>query len=209
MKLFPLVVAVVACLLFPNPAKAQAAPFTLDKEYSADVVLTEGHGNGNVHKSTSYVDNGKIRMDMNEKGMPVAMIMRPDQGKIYTVMPTQNMAMVIPLDATEQNVMAMSAGGDAKFDTVGPDAVDGVACTKYKMTTSDGKIYFWWVSAADKTPVKLTPENGSTTIVFKNYKAGPQDAALFELPAGCQIMNAPGGMPGGGAPPAPAAPPGQ
>jgi hypothetical protein len=80
---------------------------------------------------------------------------------------------------------------DSKFETVGPDTIDGVACTKYKMTTKDNKVLFWWVNMATKAPVKVTSDDGSFTILWKNYKAGPQDAALFEPPTDYQVMAMP------------------
>ena len=143
-----------------------------------------------------YMDNGKLRNEVTANGMQMVSIVRPDQQKMYSVMTAQKMVMVMPLDPEKiKRVMPLGSGGDGKIETVGPDTVDGVAATKYKMTTGEGKVNFLWVDAARRFPVKIASEDGSFTILWKNFQVGPQDAALFEPPSGYQVMNMPA-MPG-------------
>jgi hypothetical protein len=67
---------------------------------------------------------------------------------------------------------------------------EGAACMKYKVTSNaSNKVSFMWVDAATKAPVKMVAEDGSFTMLWKNYKAGPQDPALFEVPAGYKVMS--------------------
>jgi hypothetical protein len=205
MNLTRLVLFIVAgCCLVPNPfARAQApaaAPFTPDKQYSAEQVIS---ANGMTMTTKVFVDNGKVRSETNANGMNVVAIMRPDQKKMYSIMPVQKMVMEMPLNDTQVKKMAAATGsGDAKFTLVGPDTVDGAVCMKYKMTLpDDSKGMFWWVNAATKTPVKAAAEDGTFTMTWKNYKVGPQDAALFEPPADYQVMQMPATMAPGGGPP--------
>jgi hypothetical protein len=130
--------------------------------------------------------------------MQVVSIIRPDQNKIYSVMPAQKMVMTMSIDPEKmKQKMPTTMAGDGKFDLVGPDTVDGVACLKYKMTAAkDNKVFYWWISIDAKIPVKMAADDGSITLVWKNYKAGPQDPSLFEVPAGYQVMEMPS-MPGG------------
>jgi hypothetical protein len=206
----PLVVVAV-CGLFLNPAlHAQAsiptpgapAPWTPDKQFSTDEVITMKDGQSVTAKSCT--DNGKIRMEMSVSGMSLVTILRPDEKKMFTVMPAQKMVVEMALDPAKlTQYKALSSNADAKFDLVGPDVVNGTACVKYKMT-SENKTYYWWVNPITKAPVKFMPEDGATSIAFTNYKAGAQDASLFEPPAGFQVMEMPAGMgmPGGaGVPP--------
>jgi hypothetical protein len=143
---------------------------------------------------------------MNANGMSVIAILLSDQKKMYSVMPAQKMVMEMALDPQRAKQYQNATGDGATFDTVGPDTVDGAACTKYKMTSKDGKVFYWWINAATKAPVKMAADDGSFTLAWKNYKAGPQDPALFVPPADYQViqmptgMSAPGGAPGGGAP---------
>ena len=187
-------------LLYPTPVNAQAAgsPFVPDKQFSADQVMTLKQGT--TMTSKVYTDNGKVRTEISTQGMQVVSILRADEKKMYSIMPSQRMVIVMPLDADKISaVTAVTSGENAKVETVGPDAVDGVPCTKYKMTTKDNRVLFWWVNSATKTPVQMAADDGSFTLAWKNYKVGPQDASLFEPPKDYQMMQMPG-APGGATP---------
>jgi hypothetical protein len=196
-----LVVAGWTLLLQPLHAQAPA-PWTPDKQYSADQVMTTK--DGTTMNTKVFVDSGKIRTETNAHGMNMVAIMLPAEKKMYTVMVDQHMVMEMPLnDARAQQMAAATGSGNAKFDLVGPDAVDGVATIKYKMTTANNpKAIFWWINPATKSPVKMASEDGDFTLTWKNYKPGPQDPTLFQPPAGWQVVQMPGGMgmPGSGGP---------
>jgi len=202
-RLFLLVVGgCLGCFSFLRADNA-TPPFELAKQYSADMVITSSAGQAITSKI--YTDSGKIRTEMSTSGMQVVSIIRPDQQKMYSVMVAQKMVMEMPYDPEKmKKQMAAASGPEGKFELVGPDPVDGVACTKYKVTTGDGKVMFYWIDTAQKAPVKMAAEDGSFSMLWKNYKAGPQDAALFEPPADYQKMtmpsipSAPGGPGGSG-----------
>jgi len=202
MNLTRLALLVVAgCSLVLNPLHAQTPPpWTPDKQFSADQVITTK--DGMTIQSKVYVDSGKIRTDIDAHGMSMSSIILPDEKKMYTVMQQQKMVMEMPLsDAKAKQAAAAAGGGNAKFELVGPDTVDGTATTKYKMTTDNStKVFFWWINPATHSPVKMAADDGSVTMSWKNYKTGAQDPALFQPPSGYQVMQMPAGMsmPGGG-----------
>lgn len=189
------------CLLLTRPLHAQDSPFGPGKQFSADQTITTKEGKTITDKI--YMDDGKVRTEMSMSGMQIISIIRPDLKKIYTVMDAQKMVMEMPYDAAKIMKNLPPTTGDGKFETIGPDTVDGVACTKYKVTNKNGKVFFMWNDAAKKTPVKMTSEDGTFVMLWKNYQAGPQPASLFEPPSGYQVMAMPAAMP------APAAPSGQ
>jgi Domain of unknown function (DUF4412) len=200
MKPLRLALLIVAglCLLQPRilPAQTAAAPYTPDKQYSADQVITTKDGMNVTSKV--YADDGKMRTEMTTQGMQMISIIRPDQKKMYSVMPAQKMVMTMSLDSSKLKNMPSTTGDDSKFETVGPDLVDGTPCIKYKMTSSKtDKVFLWWVAVGTKAPVKMAADDGSFTLVWKNYKTGPQDAALFEPPADYQVMEMPSAPPAG------------
>ena len=190
------------CFLRSEPASAQdAAPaYAYPKQFSADVVTTIK--DGRAFESKMYMESGKLRTDMNANGMSRSLIVRPDQKKIYQVMVDRKMMIEIPIDPEKYKKAMGPFGPEEKFEWVGPDTVDGVAATKYKMTTGEGNVTFLWIDAARQFPVKIASEDGAYTILWKNFQAGPQDAALFEPPSGYQVINAPAvpsaSPPGGG-----------
>lgn len=193
-----LVIVAGCCLLHPSPLVAQdASPsFVMEKQYSADMIISTDKGQDLTQKI--YSDTGKVRTEITTHGMQIVGIIRPDLKKIYSVMVAQKMVMEVPYDAEKyKKQLAAVSGPQGKFEVIGPDAVDGVACTKYKVTGQDNKALFFWVNVATKAPVKMMAEDGSFTLLWKNYKPGPQDPSLFEPPADYQVMTMPS-MPGGG-----------
>jgi len=198
MNPFRLVFVIVAgcCLLRPEPLPAQEAPPGWGKPFSADMVMTTAKGLNFTQKM--YSDSGKMRTEVSMNGRQMVTIVRPDLQKLYQVSVDQKMVMETAYDPNKsKSPMAAVSGTHGKFELIGPDTAEGVACTKYKVTSDlSNKVSFLWVDAASKAPVKMAAEDGSFTMLWKNYKAGPQDAALFEPPAGYQVISGPG-MPGG------------
>jgi hypothetical protein len=195
--------ALAGCALLLHPLRAQApAPWTPDKQFSADQVITAA--NNPPANNKIYVDNGKIRMDSTVNGTGVVAIILTAEKKMYALVADQKIVMSRPMtDAQVQQAAAGMGSGDATFVLIGPDTLDGTACLEYKMTTSsDRNPTYWWINAATKAPVKVTADGGATTVLWKNYKAGPQDPALFQVPADYHVMQmtpvpATGGAPGG------------
>jgi hypothetical protein len=187
-------VAVGGALLrfVPLEADDTAAPFAMEKHYSADLTITLK--SGMVIATKAYVDGDKMRSDVTMNGMGMSIIVRKDTKEIYQILSSQKMMMETPFDATKfKGRAAASFGPEGKFDLIGPDTVDGVACTKYKVTSdADQQVFYFWLDSARKVPVRMVPQDGSLTVSWKNFAAGPQDAALFEPPAGYQIMPMPG-----------------
>lgn len=165
------------------------------KEFSVDQVITTKDGTTVTNKM--FVQDGKVRTEMSARGMQFVAIVRPDLSKVYQVMIAQKMIMEMPYDAAKyKQEMAAATGAEGKYDLIGPDVVEGTSCTKYKVTSQDGKTSFIWIDPDKKAPVKMAGEDGSYSILFKNYQMGPQAPSLFEPPAGYQTMSMPS-MPGG------------
>ena len=197
---FFLLVVAGCCLLRPAPLAADdaAPPFTMEKHYSADLAITTK--NGMTIQSKTYVDGDKMRSDVTMNGMAMAIIVRKDEQKIYQVMEDQKMVMESDYDPSKfqgHTAVDSSLGPEGKFDLIGPETVDGVACTKYTVTSDKPRqVFYFWLDAARKVPVEMAATDGSLVVKWKNFTAGPQDASLFEVPAGYQVMSMPG-MPGG------------
>jgi hypothetical protein len=212
---FRLVLVIVAgcCLVWPAPlladdvvppappvtptpaATSEAPPFAMEKHYSADLAILMK--NGAAIQSKTYVDGDKMRSNVSMNGMDMAIIVRKDEKKIYQVMESQKMVMVSDFNPDKYpGGSAASFGPEGKFTLIGPDTVDGVLCTKYLVTPDKTKqVFFFWLDTAQKVPVEMAAADGSLVVKWKNFVAGPQDASLFEVPAGYQTMDMQG-MPG-------------
>jgi outer membrane lipoprotein-sorting protein len=204
MKLFRLSLLVVAgcCLVRSESLFAQEVPppFTMDKQYSADITVTTK--DGTTIQGKLYIDGDKIRNESTMNGMNVITIIRKDQQKIYAVMTAQKTVMEMPYDPDKfKGRMDTSFGPDGKFELIGPETIEGVATTKYRVTSDKTKqVTFFWLDLAKKVPVKMASEDGSFTVIYKNYRVAPQDASLFVPPPDYQVMPMPDipGMSGGG-----------
>ena len=192
----------------PAPATLAAPPFTMEKHYSAETTVTlKG---GMIIGSKSYIDGDKMRSDVQMHGMDMSIIVRKDTKKIYQVLTDQKMVMESDFDPTKSIGQKAEAayGPEGKFELIGPETVDGIACTKYKVTSDKNQqVFFFWLDTAKKVPVEMAAADSSMTVKWSNYSPGPQDPALFEVPTGFQVMQMPagmgmpgGGMPGGGGP---------
>ena len=183
--------------------QASAPPFTMAKQFSTDQVITDKSGTTIANKM--FMDGDKIRTEMNAHGVDVVSIVLPDERKIYSILPSQKMVMVMPFDAAKFKDQTDAFNG--KFELAGSEVVEGIPCTKYREVV-DNKTYFLWTDAMHNIPVRMTAADGSFTAVWKNYKVGPQDPALFVIPDGYQTMAMPAmpQLPSGPATPAPASP---
>jgi hypothetical protein len=203
MHLLRLVLVAFALSCLPRPVFADAtadsvAPFAMDKHYSADVSVATKEGM-NIQSKT-YVDGDKMRSDVNMGGMAMSIIVRKDTKKIYQVMDAQKMIMEMAYNPNKfPGNSAASFGPEGKFTPVGPDTVDGIACTKYIVTSDKTKqVFYFWLDTARQIPVQMAAVSGSFVVKWKNFAAGPQNPALFEPPTGYQVMQMPSmpGMPG-------------
>jgi hypothetical protein len=166
------------------------------KQYTADMVSNLPDGGTSTVKI--YTDNGKVRTETHELGFDGATIYRLDLKKVYLVIPSRKMVMEHPYnETTKEELLPVGTAVDYPWELVGPETADGVACTKYKLTTEEKRVFFIWIDSSKNIPVEFYAADGSYSMLWKNRKAGPQDASLFEVPAGYQVVPIPG-MPSGG-----------
>ncbi|HLP08718.1 MAG TPA: DUF4412 domain-containing protein [Opitutaceae bacterium] len=145
------------------------------KAYSVETVTTVA---GTTSATKLFVDGDKIRTEMDANGMQMISIIRQDKKVSYTLMPAQKMVMenAIP----DAPAAAGQSGPEPTWEKVGSANVNGVACTEYKVTTGADVAHYFLNS--DNFLVRLATKD--MTMDYKNFKAGAQDAALFEVPAG-------------------------
>ncbi len=181
----------------PLFADVGAPPYAMEKHYSADITVVTS--SGMTVQSKTYVDGDKMRGDVVLNGMQMSVIVRKDKQKVYEVLDAQKMVMETTYDPnSSMGHTAGSFGPEGTFKLIGPDTVDGVVCTKYTVTSDKTKqVFHFWLDPVRKIPVQMAAVDGSLTVKWKNFAAGPQDPALFEPPAGYQVTSL-SGIPGAG-----------
>lgn len=145
------------------------------KAYSLETVTTAA---GTTSAMKMFVDGDKQRMDINAGGMDMSTIIRKDKKVSYSLMHAQKMVMENPLQDAPAG--AAQTGPEPTWEKVGSATVNGVACTEYKVTTGADVAHYFL--NGDNFLVRMATAN--MTMDYKNFKAGAQDAALFEIPAG-------------------------
>jgi hypothetical protein len=153
-------------------------------QYTADRVTQLPDGDTQTLKI--YTDNGKIRTEDSVLGFVLVTIYRPDLKKKYLVKASAKTVIEIPYGGTTETEPLLVHIASA-WELVGHETVDGVDCTKYKASNEDKRVFFMWFDSAKNIPVQFWAGDGSYSALWKNCKAGPQDAALFEPPAGYKV----------------------
>jgi hypothetical protein len=179
-----------------------------DVSYSAVRVMeTEQH---KLNQRFYYVPD-KTRSEMDASGESVVTITRDDLGVIWVVM-GQSMYLETSMSDIEAYADSTEGSPDAmevvEYTELGRERMDGYDTTKYRVRAEDPDgdevTGHFWVTD-ERIPVRmemdfqLESENRQQHVVVRleDLEVGPQDPALFEVPAGAQKFNA-GSLPGFG-----------
>jgi len=199
--------ALAAMTLIAAPAWADKLPLP-KAAYSADVVFfakgkqTSGHLN---------VDGPKERRQAkNAAGADKTLIIRRDQGKaglVYDLKPSRKLAVAMRMAAAEAagEIGAPGIDIDAFYGvdatSQGAETLEGLQTTKYAIKIDGGpdlvvNATVW--ATDDGIIVKMIGKTSIDTdaapsrMELKNIMRGPQDPALFEVPAGLEVLTAGG-----------------
>ncbi len=167
--------------------------------YSEDLVITS---EGKTITMKRAIDQGKLRTEMSADGQNMVMIELGDEkGTTLTLMPDRKEAMkqsraglnemtggrTKKAEAAHAAEPAASSGPppDMKIEDLGDDKVRDAAARKLRLTSSDGTVLAWFEKATG-APLRMESkaEGKNAVIEWKNRKAAPQAASLFEIPKG-------------------------
>jgi len=163
-----------------QPIADALPPFAFAKQYRAETDTITRVGTATI---VIYQDNGKERVEMNSKGRDLILIMRPDIGKAYTILPSRKFVHPTSLDAEayKEKQSQGALGPDARIEPLYKDAYQDVPCVKYRITAKD-HTWFLWVDTTKNVPLGMQEEFGDSRVRYKSYQPGPQDVSLFEAP---------------------------
>jgi hypothetical protein len=198
----PLALAAALSLAAGSPAAAQ--------QFSADLVNTgEDAGQGKAQKI--YVADGKVRMEgggvkggalVADSAAKTAIMLIPEK-RIYVDMArmagmVQVLMPVNPNDPCPQWQELMAKGARGKpgagdegawtCKRIGPDTVNGRSAIKYEAVSAKGEQNSGWIDPKLKFLIKSQNTQGRG-MELRNIQEGPQQASLFEVPAGYQKVD--------------------
>lgn len=169
-------------------------------DYGAVRVVSSSEGTFN---QKIHVAGEKMRSEMTMEGMQMITIVRPDRQVAWMLMPAYGMYQEIDLRQAERDrqLLPTTPEDDAVITLIGPDVVDGVATTQYRMEARDKSSEgFIWLNK-DNIPVRMEVtdkmpggKNSKVVMTLQELQMGKQDPALFELPAGMSKMPSMGEM---------------
>jgi hypothetical protein len=201
-QLTSLMTAMVATMATGAKADVMPAPWTPPSEYSLDMEVKSEGETFLLHRAVSH---GRTRSQMElPNGEEVIVLELGDEaGTVYTLLPSQRVgikqttatteALVDELEEErldsmmeEEGVSEEVAMEPAQIKHMKRQTVDGVDCNLYAITM-DGHTACTWNDVETHRPVRMQSEDGRIT--WKNYRAGAQDEALFQIPAEYQIQD--------------------
>lgn len=183
-------IAFFAAAVFVVGASAQQRLPAPSVDYQAERVVESSAG---TFAGRVYYSADKERTETEMGGFQNITIVRRDRNVVWTLMPAQRMLRESDLGAA-RDPASPPAGDDVRISVVGPETVEGVATTKYKLIAKDGGAGgFMWFSR-EGIAVKmdlLQKEDGKParmTVTLRHLQVGPQDPQVFELPEGYSKM---------------------
>ena len=167
------------------------------------------------------VRQGRMRSEIDARGMSMATIIDPAKREAYVVMPGQRMYMVMPLDAADAEAARGVAVTPEITRTGRRETIAGHACEHYLVKVEQETMDMClatdmpamalagggmsgaaragqaaWQRALGRQagfPLKVTRVGATGSVLeVTRIEATPLDAALFEVPAGYQRMQMPG-----------------
>jgi hypothetical protein len=157
--------------------------------YYCEVNMTSGTDTSNMKEWIKTGNPAKIRMEVAAAGQTTDIIY--DGQNYYMYMPAANMAYQMSVASAQQ--YTSNSGNTSSLSQynpvlVGPDTVNGMACTVYQYTVQgiSTKVWIWNQYGL---PVKMVSD--TTTIVYSNYSFSAIDDSMFQLPAGVIVTTMP------------------
>lgn len=173
-------------------AKAQARLLDKDKKEIASMPITVALRDGKMRSdlNMSEVTGSAIPPEasamMKQAGMDnMVTIVRPDKKSTVIMYPTLKSYAEVAFSEIE------AKDETVEFEEVGKETIDGQACIKKKITSTDAKgrpqeMFVWQATALKNFPIQMeVPQKSNKLIVkFQAPKLEAPAAALFDLPTG-------------------------
>lgn len=166
-------------------------------QFNADMVTTDGD---KTHTGKFYVENPYYRMDMEESGQKMFVVVNHETKVTRVFMPAQKMYMEMKSDdmqSTSNDVFQSLEAQKKKYETklVGEETINGFVCKKYQVIMDGSPVSTYWQSTEIEYPIKVVSgEDQNMVMELKNIEKGDVDDSLFKVPAGFTKMDMPGMM---------------
>ncbi|MGB7054642.1 MAG: DUF4412 domain-containing protein [bacterium] len=166
-------------------------------QFTAEMTETIHHNN-EVRTSMIYVKDAKYRIEEEEEGQKVVVLVDQEEGLTRVLLPADKMYMEMASD--DMQSLMNDPFQAAKFTetigekvTTGTEKISGYECDVYAIRRDGDDIMRLWVSKKLSLPVKIEiPGKGGRTMQLENIKTGSLEDILFTLPDGYAKIEEPG-----------------
>jgi len=165
-------------------------------QFTADMVDSVHHG-GQTRTSRIYVKGAKYRMDQEEDGQKVIVLVDQETRLTRVLLEADRMYMEMASDDM-QSLMNDPFQAAKHTEEIGEkvktggDEISGYDCDVYAIKRDGDDIMKLWVSKKLSHPVKIEiPGKGGRTMILKNIKTASLEDDFFALPDGYTKMEEP------------------
>jgi hypothetical protein len=182
MKFGKSIIAILAILIFlgcPSKSNADAEGFTAD--------MIQKINNKNI-EGKLFVKGNEYRMDLEENGEKLSILVDRESGKTTIIIHSQKAAREIKntsLQSLSNNPFESYKTSLEKYSSKenGSEAIDGYDCKKIEIYQDDQSLMTAWVSDKLEWPVKIHTEMEPLRVMeLKNITAKNLEEDLFKVP---------------------------
>ncbi len=161
--------------------------------FSADMVQTD---RGRTKTGRFLMDGHQYRMDMEEDGMTVTVLVDRKTGKTRIVIPQEKEYMELENDdflSLLNNPFEGYRMMLEKFQSRqgGTEAIDGIPCDRVILSDAGRDLVTAWVARPYGFPVRIENHENGMKAELKNIREEPAGEARFQVPAGYALKEDP------------------
>lgn len=165
-------------------------------QFTAEMTETI-HRNNEVRTSKIFVKDAKYRIEEEEEGQKIVVLVDGDEGLTRVLLPAEEMYMEMASDDMQSlmNDPFQAAKYTEKIGEkvkTGTEKISGYECDVYSIRRDGDDIMKLWVSEKLSLPMKIElPGEGGRTMLLENIKTSSLEDDLFAMPDGYTKMEEP------------------
>ncbi|OYD17477.1 hypothetical protein CH333_00880 [candidate division WOR-3 bacterium JGI_Cruoil_03_44_89] len=167
-------------------------------QFTADI---NEHDGEQIKSGKIYVKDSKYRMELEEDGQQIVIIVDQDAGVTRVVVPDEKMYVEMEADDPMslmndpfQSLKYTVSIGESK--PLGTETVNGYECSKYVISMQGQDVMTRWVSQKLEFPIKIVNHVKQNKFMeLTNIQEGSVDDSLFQVPSGYTKWEEPGEKP--------------
>ncbi len=167
-------------------------------QFEADLV-TSRYGKSTTGKI--YVKDALYRMDQEEGGQKIVIIVDQEKGITRAFLPAKKM--YVEMNTTDPRSLMNDPFQGTKFlatrlkpEKTGRETLNGFECDIYTFKDQGKELVVEWISSSLGFPLKIVNHSTNRTVELKNVRTGPPDDSLFQIPNGYSMAGTRGPSPG-------------